>query len=306
MAAAQARAADGAAPAWEQGWYWSGDGLRLHYRDWPAAADVSPGQPVLLCLPGLTRTAADFEPLAARLAGRWRLVAVDLRGRGESAWAKDSLTYLPLNYLHDLRLLIESAGIGRFVVIGSSVGGLLTMQLTTGHRAAMAGAILNDIGPDIEPAGLARLQANVGRGGNWPTWVHAARDLATRNAGIYPLWQLADWLAFAKRLCRLTQAGRIVFDYDPRIAEPFRLPGRDAGADLWAALAGLGGLPVLSLRGENSDVLTAATQKRMQARLPEMMVATVPGVGHAPTLGEPEAVAAVDTLLEAVLRGETR
>lgn len=294
-----------AAPAttdWTDGWYWSGDGIRLHWRELAGPMD----RPALLCIPGLTRTARDFEALGARLAGQWRVVAVDLRGRGESAWPRDSLTYVPLSYLMDLRLLIEAAAITRFVVLGSSIGGVLAMQLTTGYRAMMAGAILNDIGPDIEPAGLERLRANVGRGGNWPTWVHAARDLAQRNAEQYPDWGLPDWLDFAKRLCRLSSSGRVVFDYDPRIAEPFRLPHGDAGADLWAALGALAGMPVLSLRGERSDVLSRATQVRMQARLPEMMVAEVPGVGHAPTLNEPVAVAAVDTCLERVLRGETR
>ena len=285
-------------PAWTDGWYWSGDGLRLHYRDFAGPAD----RPVLLCLPGLTRTAADFDALAARLAGQWRIVAVDLRGRGESAWPRDSLTYVALTYLLDLRLLFEAAGIARFVVIGSSIGGVLAMQLTTGHRAMMAGAVLNDIGPDIEAAGLARLRANVGRSGNWPTRVHAARDLAARNAEIHPGWGLPDWLEFARRLCRLGASGRIVFDYDPRIAEPFRLPNRDAGTDLWAELGGLAGLPVLSLRGALSDMLSPATQARMAARLPEMTMVDVPGVGHAPTLSEPAAVAAIDTFLRQVVK----
>nr|WP_310525070.1 alpha/beta hydrolase [Polymorphobacter sp.] len=285
---------------WTDGWYWSGDGLRLHWRELPGPVE----RPVLLCIPGLTRTAADFAALGERLAGQWRVVAVDLRGRGESAWPKDSLTYVPMTYLLDLGRLIEAAGIGRFVVLGSSIGGVLAMQMTTGHRAAMAGAILNDVGPEVEAAGLARLRANVGRQGNWPTWVHAARDMESRNAGVYPDWGLGEWLGFAKRLCRLSGSGRIVFDYDPRIAEPFRLPHGDAGSDLWAAFAALQGVPVLSLRGAQSDVLAPATQAAMLARLPEMTVVEVPGVGHAPTLAEPVAIAAVDAFLERVLRGE--
>jgi pimeloyl-ACP methyl ester carboxylesterase len=295
--AGNSTAAPGNAPAWEDGWYWSGDGLRLHWRALPGPAD----RPALLCIPGLTRTARDFEALGARLAGRWRVVAVDLRGRGDSAWPKDSLTYLPLTYLGDLRLLLEAAAIDRFVVLGSSIGGQLAMQMALAHRDSMAGAILNDIGPVIEPAGLARLRANVGRAGSWPTWVHAARDLAVRNAGIYPDWGLAEWLAFAKNLCWLGPAGRILFDYDPRIAEPFRLPRADAGPDPWAALAVLAGLPVLSLRGERSDVLTRATQAAMAQALPGLRSVEVPGVGHPPSLAEPEALAAIEALLGDVL-----
>ncbi len=282
------------ARAWADGWFWSGDSLRLHYRDW--RPDTASERPALLCLPGLTRTAADFEALATRLPD-WRLVAPDLRGRGESAWAKDSLSYMPLTYMHDLRLLIEAAKLTRFVAIGTSVGGQLALQLATSHRDRLAGIVLNDIGPEIAPAGLGRLRANVGRGGNWPTWLHAARDLRARNHDVYPDWSLPDWLAFAKRLCRLSPSGRINFDYDPRIAEPFRLPGRDAGTDLWGTLGGLAGLPVLSLRGSRSDVLTPAIVARMAALVPGMVCVEVPNVGNAPTLAEPQAIAALDNFL---------
>lgn len=287
-----------------QGWFWSHDNLRLHYREWPGNA-AAQGRPVLLCLPGLTRSSSDFEGLAARLDGQWRIVAPDLRGRGESAWPRDSLTYVPLTYLLDLGRLIEAAQINRFVAIGNSVGGQLAMQLTTGHRAAMAGAILNDIGPVLEAEGLARLRANVGRSANWLTWVHAARDLQARNAAIHPDWTLGEWIAHAHRLCRLSSTGRIIFDYDPRIAEPLRLPGADAGVNLWAAFKSLTGLPVLSLRGALSDVFAAETQSQMASRLPDLMVATVPRVGHAPTLTEPAANAAIDRFLAHVLERES-
>ncbi len=288
------------------GWFWSRDSLRLHYRVWPARADVPSDRPALLCLPGLTRNSSDFAALASRLDGQWRVVAADLRGRGESAYAKDSLTYVPLSYLLDLRMLIESAGLTRFVVIGTSLGGTLAMLLTVGHQAQMAGVILNDAGPVVEPEGLRRLRANVGRSGNWPTWLHAARDIAMRNAAVYPEWALSDWLAFAKRICRLAPSGRIVFDYDSRIAEPFRLPGADAGIDLWAAFDGLRGLPVLLLRGARSDVLSAETAGAMHARHRGMTVVEVPAVGHAPTLGEPVAAAAIDRFLAGILAGEVR
>jgi pimeloyl-ACP methyl ester carboxylesterase len=150
------------------------------------------------------------------------------------------------------------------------------------------------------------LQANVGRGGNWMTWVHAARELGVRNAAIHPDWGLHQWLAFAKRLCRVGPQGRIIFDYDPRIAEPFRLPHGDAGADDWAAFDSLKGLPVLSLRAELSDVFSAATQVQMQRCLPGLTAVTVPGVGHAPTLMEPVAAAALREFLDDIKRGEAR
>lgn len=291
------------ASGWRKNYVFTGDSVRLCWRE-HHDPQVPAGRPALLCLAGLTRNGADFAHLAESLGDQWRIVAPDLRGRGESGWARDSLTYVSLTYLRDLSLVLEAAGITRFVVLGSSLGGLLGLRLTTAHRAQMAGVVLNDIGPAIEPAGLTRLQANVGRGGNWATWVHAARDLGLRNAAIHPDWGLHDWLAFAKRLCRLGPQGRIIFDYDPRIAEPFRLPHGDAGADDWAAFDSLDGLPVLSLRAELSDVFSAATQSQMQRRLPGLTAVTVPGVGHAPTLAEPVAAAALTSFLDAISRGD--
>jgi pimeloyl-ACP methyl ester carboxylesterase len=130
--------------------------------------------------------------------------------------------------------------------------------------------------------------------------VHAARDLGLRNAELYPDWGLVEWLAFAKRLCRVSASGRIVFDYDPRIGEPFRVIDGDPAAASWAALASLSRLPVLSLRAERSDVLTPATQAAMAAKLPRMTIVEVPGVGHAPTMMEPAAVVALDAFLAVV------
>jgi pimeloyl-ACP methyl ester carboxylesterase len=285
---------DAVAQRWSDGWYASADGLRLHWRQIGPVSAL----PALLCIPGLTRTARDFGHLE-RLAGRWRIIAVDLRGRGDSAVPRDVATYSGSTYVEDLKALLAAAGVGRFVALGSSIGGLLAIRLAA-ETGSAAGLVLNDIGPNIAPEGLARLRGNAGRQVSWPTWVHTARDLGQRNADIYPSWGLVEWLAFAKRLCRVSASGRIVFDYDPRIAEPFRVIEGDPAAASWAALASLANLPVLSLRAERSDVLTPQTQAAMAAKLPRMMVAQVPGIGHAPTLMEPAAVAALDRFLQEI------
>ena len=193
-------------PSWTDGWYASADGLRLHWRE------IGSG-PVLLCIPGLTRTAKDFEELGERLADHWRVIAVDLRGRGDSDWPKDVATYGGTTYVDDLQRLIAAAGIDRHVVLGSSIGGLLAIRLAA-ERGGCDGVILNDIGPNIAPEGLARLRGNAGRQISWPTWVHAAREFAVRHADIYPAWGLEAWLGFAKKLCRISASGRIIFDYD--------------------------------------------------------------------------------------------
>lgn len=282
--------------AWAHRYWWSNDSLRLHARDYPGRAD----RPAIVCLPGLTRNARDFASLAERLSPAWRVIAVDLRGRGESAYAKDSLSYVPLSYVRDVAALLDELGLTRIVAVGTSLGGIVTMLLAGMMPGVLAGAVLNDIGPAIEPAGLSRIRGYVGRTSVWPTWMHAARALAAAQGDIYPGWRIEDWLAHAKRLYRLNSSGRIVPDYDLRIAEPFRTPGGEAGPDLWAALGALAEVPTLVMRGAHSDILAAATAERMMGVLRQGELVTVPEVGHAPTLDEPEAAAAIDRLLARV------
>ncbi len=283
--------------SWSDGYWVSSDGLKLHYRDYAGGAS----RPPILCIPGLTRNARDFEGVAERLSGKWRLICVDLRGRGESAHAKDPMSYMPLTYLQDLEALIAELALQRFVLFGTSLGGLMTMLLAATDRSRIAGALLNDIGPEVETRGLDHIRSYVGRSQNWPTWLHAARFLAEAQADRYPGWDLDQWLLYAKRICRLTPAGRIQFDYDMRIAEPFKLPGGDTGFDLWPAFRALNGIPSLVVHGEISDLLSAETVAKMVAENPAMKKVTIPNVGHAPTLDEPEAQAAIDALLKRVL-----
>lgn len=282
---------------WSDGYWQSSDGLKLHYRDYAGAAS----RPPIICIPGLTRNARDFEGVAARLAGDWRVICVDLRGRGESAYAKDSATYVPATYVADMRALIAELGLTSYVLFGTSLGGLVTMLLAATGKEGIAGALLNDIGPDMELSGLEHIRSYVGRSQNWPTWLHAARFLAEAQGDRYPEWKIDDWLVYARRLCKLTPQGRIVFDYDMRIAEPFKLPAPDNAFDLWPVFRALDGIPSLILRGGISDLLSPATVERMTQELPAMESATVPDVGHAPTLDEPEAAAAIDALLKRVV-----
>lgn len=283
---------------WENRYWWSNDGLRLHYRDYPGRED----RPPIVCLPGLTRNARDFEDLAARLSPEWRVIAVDLRGRGESAYAKDPMTYVPLTYVQDIEALLGELAVPSFIAFGTSLGGIVTMLLAGTAREKIAGALLNDVGPEIETAGLSRIRSYVGKSNTWPTWMHAARAVAEANGDVYPDYEIEDWLAMAKRLYRLNSAGRIVLDYDMKIAEPFRVPGNEAGPDMWRALEQLKEVPVLILRGGRSDVLGARTAERMAAALDDAELVTVTGVGHTPALDEPEAAAAIDRLLGRIPR----
>jgi pimeloyl-ACP methyl ester carboxylesterase len=276
----------------------SADGLALHYRDYPGSAE----RPPILCIPGLTRNVRDFEAVADRLAGDWRVLAVDLRGRGDSDYAKDPATYTPLTYVGDVLGLLDELALPRVVAFGTSLGGLVTMLLASVARQRLAGALLNDVGPEIDPKGLARIRAYVGKPGSFPTWVHAARSVQDANADVYPGYTIDDWLAMAKRLYYVNSAGRVVLDYDMKIAEPFRDPGGEAPPDLWPALAALDAVPVLVTRGARSDVLSEQTFTRMGAALPRAELVTIPDVGHTPTLSEPAAAEAIDRLLARIAK----
>lgn len=280
----------------------SGDGLRLRFRDYPAA-DVAggAGRPPVICLHGLTRNARDFSGLAEHLArGGWRVLVPDMRGRGTSDYARDSSTYTVAHYVADLDALRVAEGIGRYIAIGTSMGGLMTLTQAMMDPTPIAGAVLNDIGPAVEPAGLANIMEYVGQGGSYATWMHAARALEERHAENYPLFTLDDWLAMAKRGMTVVGNGRIVFDYDMKIAEPLRaLDGASAAApaDLWPGLDALAQQPLLLVRGALSNLLSERTLAQMLARAPNAQVVTIPSVGHAPTLDEPDARTAIDAFL---------
>lgn len=275
--------------------FWSSrDGLKLHFRDYAGGAD---GKAPVICLPGLTRNARDFEALAETIAPSRRVLCLDLRGRGDSEYAKDSTSYVPPQYIDDLLVLLEQEGIDRFVSVGTSLGGLMTMGLALFQPERLAGAVLNDIGPVMEVSGLERIRDYVGQGRSFPTWVHAARALEETQAVAHPGQDLEFWIGIAKQRMTLGSNGRIVFDYDMKIAEPFASFDATSIPDMWPALEALNGRPLLFVRGGLSDILSGATLDEMVARAPGSVAVTLPDVGHTPTLAEPEAAAAILALL---------
>lgn len=277
--------------------YWtSSDGLTLHYRNYPGPEGTA--KLPVLCMHGLTRNARDFGALAEALAATRRVIVTEMRGRGMSDYAKDSDTYSPLTYVQDVEKLLAEQEITRFAVVGTSMGGLMTMLMAAGKPGRMSAVVMNDIGPEVQTAGLARISGYVGQGRSYPTWVHAARGLAEAHGGAFPKFDLDQWLEMAKRTMVLSQNGRIVFDYDMAIAEPFAKPGNAAPPNLWLAFEALAGVPMLLVRGGLSDLLSADTVKQMGVRNPKMRTITVPDVGHAPTLDEPEVRAAIHALLD--------
>ncbi|MBM3595651.1 MAG: alpha/beta hydrolase [Alphaproteobacteria bacterium] len=278
------------------GTWTSSDGLALHYRDYPGRDD----RPPVLCLHGLTRNARDFADLADRIAGEWRVVVPEMRGRGESEYARDAASYNPIQYLGDVNLLLERLGVSRFVSIGTSMGGLMTMLIAMNMPERLAGVVLNDIGTRLERPGLQRILSYAGQGRTHPTWVHAARALEETQRVAHPQFELADWIAMAKRTMTLTSKGRIVFDYDMKIAEVFAKVDFDNQSNLSPAIDAMADIPLLILRGEVSDLFSEANCAEILAGLHDAEAVTVPGVGHAPLLTEPEAAAAIDRLLAKV------
>lgn len=286
---------------YEDRFWTSRDGVKLHFRDYagPDSPDAE-ARPPVICLHGLTRNARDFEVLAPRLAAQWRVLCPDMRGRGDSEYARDSASYNPPQYCDDVLALLEQEGISRFVAVGTSLGGLMTMGLALAAPERIAGAVLNDVGPRLEPAGLSRILDYVGQGRNFPTWVHAGRAIEDTHGMVYPGQPLDFWIGKAKRLMTLASNGRIVFDYDMKIAEPLRELDVENQMDLWPAWEALAGRPLLVLRGALSDLFGEATLRGMLECVPDAEAVTLANVGHAPTLDEPEAVAAIERLLARV------
>lgn len=283
------------AHSYEDRTWTSADGLSLHYRDY-AGPQGYDGPPVL-CLHGLTRNSRDFAELAEHLAHERRVIVPEMRGRGMSEYAKDSDSYNPVQYVADVERLLTELTIERFIAIGTSMGGLMTMMLAHARPGRIVAAVMNDIGPDINPAGVERIIGYVGQGRSYPTWIHAARSLSEVHGTAFPDFDLDQWLEMAKRTLVVSQNGRISYDYDMAIAEPFSKPGGAAPPNLWLAFEALSGVPMVLVRGELSDLLTPQTVTQMSTRNPAMTTVIVPRVGHAPTLDEPEARSAIDALL---------
>lgn len=284
--------ADPAAISWR-----SFDGLTLFARDYRANGDER--RLPVVCLHGLTRNGRDFEELAPILAGDGRRVIVpDIRGRGRSDPSPNARRYHPATYARDVAGLLDHCGIKRAIFVGTSMGGLIMMALAVRRSRAVAAAILNDIGPEIDPRGVSRILSYAGNAALVTTWDEAAAYARSTNAVAFPEYGEADWLAFARRLFR-EDDGRIALDYDPAIAnglaKPASAPTRLAA---WLAFRRLArGRPTLLVRGALSDLVTESIAAKMRLAAPRMSEAVVPAVGHAPMLTEPAALDAVRSFL---------
>ena len=260
----------------------SRDGLTLYGRVW--GDDAAPGLP-LLCLPGLTRNADDFDAIAETLSSgpaARRVVCFDFRGRGRSAHAPVE-TYTPATEADDTALGLAALGIDRVAILGTSRGGMVTMVLALTKPGLVAAAILNDIAPVIETAGLLRIAGYVGVAPP-ADWEEAAEMLKTSQGEMFPDLDDAGWMRFARQLHR-DEDGRPVLSYDPKIGDAFRAfdPAKPP-PPFWPAFEALASVPTMVIHGALSDILSAATVAEMAARHPHLTVHTVADEGHAPLL----------------------
>lgn len=272
----------------------AGDGLKLYARDY--GPRVSPTLPVV-CLSGLSRNSSDFLDLALAFATDAqrprRVLALDYRGRGRSDYDPDWRHYDIKVEVGDVLQVLTAAGIAEAVFVGTSRGGIIAMALAAVRPALLRGVVLNDIGPVFEVQGLARIQSYVGK-------LRLPRDHAEGAAILkdvwgaqFPAFEEADWLAMARGTWKEAD-GALALNYDPNLSKPLReidltmpLPS------FWPLFEGLKPVPVLALRGEHSDLLSAETLAAMARAHPDCETITVPGQGHAPSLAGRDAIEAI-------------
>jgi pimeloyl-ACP methyl ester carboxylesterase len=270
------------------------DGLRLHVRCY--GPRVAPNLPVV-CLPGLSRTAADFHQLAMALSRHAdeprRVLALDYRGRGRSEWDRDAANYNPQVELGDVLAVLTALGVGPAIVVGTSRGGILAMMLAALRPTALAGVVLNDIGPVIEPKGLMRIKSYVGKLPQAKSFEEGAEILRRLFDAQFPQQTAEQWLASAHRSWA-ERDGKLVPTYDLRLARSLEAiaPERPL-PPLWNEFDALGRVPLMVVRGANSDVLSPETLTAMQARRADLDVLEVADQGHTPLLAEPETLARI-------------
>lgn len=266
--------------------YEAHDGVSLFYRD------EGEGLP-LIALAGLTRNGEDFDFVAPHLSGV-RLIRPDYRGRGHSGWA-DPATYTIAQEAADVLALMDTLGLERAAILGTSRGGLIGMTLAASAPGRLLGLCLNDIGPVIEPRGLAGIASWIGKPPRARTFDEAARARAQLMQGFEGVSH-ARWLEEVRHLYEETEGG-LANRYDPRLAETMQGAPEGPLPDLWSLYDACAGLPMALIRGQNSDLLSTETADEMRKRRPDLHFCDIPGRGHVPFLDEPEALVVINAWL---------
>ena len=280
---------------YRNGWYTTQDGLRLYFRDY---GPINSTKTSVLCLSGLTRNSHDFSRLAVSIASDRRVICPDYRGRGKSDYDPNWRNYTPVTHINDIRHLLISLNLDNVFVVGSSTGGLLTMAMGAAMPRTLAGALINDIGPVIEKSGMNKILSYVR---NEPPAFDQWTDAMAYMRQQFPELSAKsdeDWAWITEGTFRKTKSGRLEHDWDVRLVRP--LLKIINNLDLWPLFRTLRHLPVVVIRGGNSDILSASTLSLMSKEIPGLVSITVNGVGHMPSLLEIECQEALRNALALV------
>jgi pimeloyl-ACP methyl ester carboxylesterase len=277
-------------------YYYSQDGLKLYARDYGSRAS---SKTPILCLPGLTRNSKDFAILAERLSDDRRVICPDFRGRGKSEYAGGWTDYTPTNEMRDTLDLMAVAGVNHAIIVGTSRGGLVAMTMALHRPTAIKGVIMNDVGPEVDKAGITRIMGYAGKMAAPASWEEAAIAIRQMNERHFPNMTGEQWHSFAHMTFR-DDGDKPALDYDAAIGTGLRRAiklTRGNIPTMWKEFGALSHIPLMLVRGENSDLLSAATSERMGEEHPNMTLVTAKDRGHAPFLDEPEVTLAIDAFL---------
>ena len=280
--------------------YTAHDGLKLYAAEYgPHDSDIT-----VLCMHGLTRNHKDFEPMIRGLELPARYISVDVRGRGRSDRDPSGETYAPPVYVQDMATLIDHLKLDNLILFGTSMGGLMAMLMAKAFPDKIKRIVINDVGPEVNPAGLKRIAGYAGGNETFDNLDDAATAIGRTQASVYPDYNADDWLEFAKRTCTVRDDGKIIFDYDPVIVRGMgsTKPSWRVNFAMWRIYSALKAIPLLIVRGETSDILTEKTANRMLKRHKGSRLLTVPGRGHTPFLNEPESLHAIRKFISTALK----
>jgi len=272
------------------------DRLQQYYRDYNSAPKDAP---TVLCMPGLTRNSRDFEDIAVHLAPTCRVICAEQRGRGNSDWDPDPTRYRIDVYVADMMALLAHLDTDKVIALGTSLGGLMAFVIAAMHPGRLTAAIINDIGPELDPNGIARIKSYVGKGTPPTNWAEACQTIKNASSESYPDFKDADWQWFTHKIYA-DKDGKPELLYDPAIGKAFNAENSDTAPtpDFWPVFQAFYTIPTVVLRGEVSDILSAKTLEKMAHLHPDLVPVTVPRKGHTPLLNEPECNAAIDALIE--------
>ena len=293
---------------YKEHYYQSKDGLRLYYREYGS------GGQTVICLPGLTRNSKDFHEMALHLSSNYRVVCPDLRGRGQSARDPKWKNYNIIVYMSDVRRLLVEAKIEQAIYLGTSLGGLISMTMAYQQPERLKAIVLNDLGPEVDPVGYARILSSAGQQVEAKNWQEAAERCREKYGVAFPEMPEEFWNAFARKSYRESANGKPELDIDLKIGDAIRHTAKAARVlgilkslrllrtvrgvplDPWVSFRAII-MPCLVLRGETSDILSEEIIDRMQAIKPDLVRVTIPERGHAPLLDEPESLSAIDAFI---------